>query len=221
MNDLTTPQIKICGLTDIDEAARCAALGADAIGLVFYPKSPRHISNDQARRIIASLPPGVSKTGVFVDAGFSDIMRTVDFCGLDAVQLHGIEPPDLVLRLASRQLIVIKALFISRYPKLSQAGEYNASAFLVELGEGRLPGGNAMPWQWSDAADYEKRLPLILAGGLSPDNIARALEECPADGVDVSSGVEQAPGRKDLNKVKRFIDSVRGQAKTTKLKPIF
>jgi len=215
------PQIKICGLTKIEEAVQCAEKGANAIGLVFYSKSPRHVSNDLAKNICSALPPGVKKTGVFVDTEYTDIMRAVDFCRLDAVQLHGTEPPSLVNKLIEQKLIVIKALFISRYPKLKHAAEYNASAFLVEMGKGKLPGGNALPWNWSEAGEYGKDFPLILAGGLSPENIIDAIKSCSPDAVDISSGVELSPGRKDINKVKAFVDNVFNYTGTKKLIKIF
>ncbi|MBW1892808.1 MAG: phosphoribosylanthranilate isomerase [Deltaproteobacteria bacterium] len=221
MKNITIPQIKICGLTNVEEAIQCAEVGANAIGLVFYSKSPRHVPNEPAKNISKALPSGIKKTGVFVDAEYTDIMRIVDFCGLDAVQLHGAESPSLVNRLIEQKLIVIKALFISRYPKLKQAAEYNASAFLVELGKGKLPGGNALPWNWSEAGKYGKNFPFILAGGLSPENISDAMKSCSPDAVDISSGVELSPGRKDINKVKTFVDTVLNYTGTKKLIKIF
>ncbi len=216
-----TPQIKICGLTNVEEAIQCAEIGAESIGLVFYPKSPRHVSNELAKNISHALPPGVKKTGVFVDTGYADIMRIVDFCGIDAVQLHGTESPTLVSRLIEQKLIVIKALFISCYPKLEHAAEYNASAFLVELGKGKLPGGNALPWNWSEAGEYGKNFPFILAGGLSPENITDAIKSCSPDAVDISSGVELSPGRKDMKKVKTFVETVLNYTGKKKLIKIF
>jgi len=202
------PQIKVCGLTDIKEATGCVEIGAGAIGFVFYPKSPRHISEDKAKEIVLSLPEKVRKVGVFVNETFSSIMEKVNYCHLDAVQLHGQESPLLVDRLRKENLLVIKALFDGRKPALTDALTYKASAFLVECGKGTLPGGNALAWNWEKASGFGKKHPFILAGGLSPENVSRAVTATLPDAVDVSSGVESSPGRKDLDKVKSFIDAV-------------
>ncbi len=202
-------QIKICGLTDVDQAVACAELGAHAIGLIFYPKSPRHLELNQARQIARHLPPNVPAVGVFVNESFEDIMRTVAFCGLGAVQLHGQEAPELVRRLRAENRHVIKALFSGRAPALNAAPDYHASAFLVECGKGELPGGNALTWNWEEALTVDRTQPLILAGGLDPANIAQAIQKAQPDAVDVSSGVEAKPGRKDLKQVARLIDAVR------------
>lgn len=207
-NGTTPPQVKICGLTDADTAASCADLGVNAIGCVFYPKSPRFVSDRCARRIRAALPPTVQTVGVFVDNTFSQIMQKVDACGLTAVQLHGQESPALVHRLKVRNLLVIKALFIERDPKLNAAEDFGATTFLVEHGKGSRPGGNAAQWDWGMIHRFGQEYPLILAGGLSPVNIAEAIASCEPDAVDVSSGVESAPGVKDLGKVASFMKTV-------------
>lgn len=111
-----TPQIKICGITEVDHALQCAVLGADAIGCVFFPKSPRHISDDKAREISDALPNHVTSVGVFVGKTYQEIMKKVEKCNLRAVQLHGKESPELVQRLKKENLIVIKALFIDGIP---------------------------------------------------------------------------------------------------------
>jgi len=199
------PQLKICGLTRAAEARVCAALGADAIGLVFYAPSPRHVSLTQARSITRALPAAVSSVGVFVDANFERIMATADACGLTAVQLHGSEAPDLVMRLCRTGLTVIKALFADRSPHFDDAADYAPHAFLVECVRGPLPGGNAMAWNWSQAREFDLGAPLILAGGITPRNIAAAVAAARPDGVDVSSGVEKQPGVKDLARVKALM----------------
>lgn len=205
---LQRAQIKVCGLTRIPDAVACAELGADAVGLVFYPKSPRHVSDEQARQISRAVGQHMCTVGVFVDEPFSHIMKQAESCGLKAVQLHGNEPPELIERLRRRDLIVIKALFLHGRPGLSRAADYPASAFLVESGKGPLPGGNSMSWNWNAVRDFAGTYPTILAGGLSPDNIRQALSAALADAVDVSSGVELAPGQKDLKKITSFINAV-------------
>ncbi len=203
-----SPQIKVCGLTSVDEALGCATLGADAIGLVFYPKSPRNVTVDQAKDICLALPSNITTVGVFVNESFSYIKDKVDKCSLKAVQLHGQEPPELVDLLRKENLTVIKVLFIDKKPSLEEAPLYNASAYLVECGGGRLPGGNALEWNWENAKGFGERYPLVLAGGLSYENIKHAVSASMPDAVDVSSSVEIKPGKKDLAKVESFIDEV-------------
>ena len=204
-----TPQVKICGLTRADQSVACADLGADAIGCVFYPKSPRNVSLDQAKEILRPLPSHVKGTGVFVNAAYDEIMHIVDHCGLKAVQLHGQESPELVQRLIQREIIVIKALFMTREPFLHQAENYPASAYLVECGKGDLPGGNAMTWNWKDTLAFGKTHTMILAGGLSSENVAEAFSNAIPAALDVSSGVESSPGIKDLVKVASFLKAVK------------
>jgi phosphoribosylanthranilate isomerase len=219
--DSFTPQVKICGLTSVKEAQACAQLGAAAVGCVFYPKSPRHLSIQRAAEICAALPPEVKTVGVFVNESFSAIMAKVERCRLSAVQLHGRESPELVKRLRRENLIVIKALFTTSLPELADAPRYEASAFLAECGGGALPGGTARAWDWRKALPLADTGPVILAGGLSPLNVVQAVEACLPAGVDVSSGVEKAPGRKDLGKVKSFIEAVSRCTYILKTKRIF
>ncbi|MDM8525082.1 phosphoribosylanthranilate isomerase [Desulfococcaceae bacterium HSG8] len=216
-----SPQIKICGLTNVDEALGCADLGANAIGLVFYPRSPRNVTEDQAKEISTALPIDVKTVGVFVDETFSNIMRKAEHCRLDAVQLHGQESSGLVSKLRDENLIVIKGLFMKRSPFLEDAAKYDASAFLVECGKGTLPGGNAMSWNWEEAKDFGEKYPFILAGGLSPDNVSRAIRESMPDAVDVSSGVESAPGRKDIHEAEAFVNAVLECDLSKKIRKIF
>ncbi|MBC8247075.1 MAG: phosphoribosylanthranilate isomerase [Deltaproteobacteria bacterium] len=215
-SEKSTPQIKICGITQVDHALQCAELGADAIGCVFFPKSPRHVSDDKAREISDALPNHVTSVGVFVGKTYKEIMEKVEKCNLRAVQLHGKESPELVQRLRAENLIVIKALFIDGTPALEDVKSYEASGFIVECSGGPLPGGNALTWNWDKAKAFGERHPLILAGGLSPENVKQAIQDSMPDAVDVSSGVELSPGIKDLDKIKTFIAAVR-QAKTSRL----
>ena len=208
------PQAKICGLTDPSQASACADLGADAIGLVFYPPSPRHVSLQQAAAICAVLPDNVTSTGVFVNPDWDTLAEAVAACGLKAVQLHGQESPEFVTQVAAQLGVrVIKALFGTRDPGLDRAKDFKADAFLAECGRGTLPGGNAMTWDWGRAGTLARAYPTLLAGGLDPDNVFQAVEACMPGGVDASSGLEAAPGRKDLKKVERFLSRVRQTAR--------
>ncbi len=204
------PQIKICGLTRPDEAEACAQAGADAIGLVFYPPSPRSLNAAAAARITRVLPDRVCPVGVFVNETYDSVMSIAATAGLRAVQLHGQETPHLVKRLEASGLMVIKALFFNGRPDFAAAGRFAAaSAYLVECVGGRLPGGNALAWNWSAAASLAMDHPVILAGGLNPDNAAAAIEDARPDAVDVSSGVEREPGRKDIDRVAALCRTVR------------
>jgi phosphoribosylanthranilate isomerase len=218
---VTAPQVKICGLTTADEAVACATLGAHAVGCVFYPPSPRHVTLEQAREIVRELPTGVCTVGVFVNATRAEIMTAIDRCGLKAVQLHGRESVALVENLIRAGVTVIKALFVNGSPGLDQLGAYPVSGYLIECAGGRLPGGNAKTWDWGSAGTVSRTDPIILAGGLKPSNVARAIAAALPDAVDVSSGVESEPGKKDLEKVKRFLASVRHSRGPRALKRIF
>lgn len=201
-------QVKICGLTRVDEAVACAQAGAAAIGCVFYSGSPRNVNTAIAAEIRRVLPPEIACVGVFVDESFKNIMRIVDRTGITAVQLHGNEAPEFAAQLLREAIFVIKALFFSRPPGLAEAPRFPASAFLVECGQGPLPGGNARTWNWGEAGPLGERHPLILAGGLTPQNAAPAVRAATPDAIDVGSGVECGPGRKDIRKVEQLIAAV-------------
>jgi len=205
----TAPQIKICGLTDKREAVACALLGASAVGFVFYTGSPRAVTAGKAWDISALLPRDVCRVGVFVDASFETILKTAQAAGLHAVQLHGRESPRTVEALTAEGFLVVKTLFSSRAPFIREAHRYPGAAFLVERGGGPLPGGNAEAWDFSRLQGFVKKYPLILAGGLSTRNIGEAINQSQPDAVDISSGVEKFPGRKDIKRIQTFIRAVR------------
>ena len=221
------PQVKICGLTRVAEAAACATAGADAIGLVFYPPSPRHVSVAVARDIADALPAGVARVGVFVNESVNMVLSTARSAGLTAVQLHGQESPGMVADLKAAGLTVIKALFAARAPGLETAHRYGADAVLFEQGAGRLPGGNAETWDYGLARRRELGPPLILAGGLTPDNVGAAMAMAKPDAIDLSSGVESAPGRKEISLVERLLTELQacgplyGDAALTTLRRVF
>lgn len=213
MSQRNYPEIKICGLTRPDEAKACADLGADAIGLVFYPPSPRNVSIEQAAAIRDVLPSPVLAAGVFVDPLLEELLQIVNHVGLDVIQLHGAESPEYVSKL-SRQTDhkIIKALFAEKSPGMQLARTYRVNGFLVECGHGPLPGGNAMAWDWAAARSFAQQHPLILAGGLGPETVEDAIAASLPDAVDASSALETRSGRKDLSKVKRFIQAIQRSA---------
>lgn len=218
---MSIPQIKICGLTDVEQALSCAEMGADAIGLVFFQKSPRNLTKDQARAICRSLPDSVMTTGVFVNETFDGIMDKVLYCGIKVAQLHGNESPELVERLRAENLPVIKVLYMESEPNIRISDNYDPTAFLVECAKGILPGGNALSWNFEQVSLLKTEKPVVIAGGLSPDNIADAVIKAMPDAVDVSSGVEMNPGKKDLKKVEAFIAAVKQTAVNKPLRRIF
>lgn len=202
------PQVKICGITQTDEAAAISRLHPDAVGLVFYPKSPRYVTPEQAGCICNHLLPEITRVGVFVNETFETIMAVTESCGLNAIQLHGSESPELVDQIKSRGLTVIKGLYMKHPPLFSDADQYRASAYLLECEKGVLPGGNALAWNWHDARPFGESHPFVLAGGLDFENVEKAVMAARPDAVDVSSGVESSPGRKDIEKVKAFFQAV-------------
>lgn len=208
--------VKICGLTLVNNALDCVKAGADIIGLIFYEKSPRHVSTTKAREIVRALPQNVPACGVFVNETFDTIMQTVSACGLKIVQLHGEETPELADRLSAQNLVVTKAFFAARPPKLCETEKYPSADFcLAEYGKGILPGGNAETWNYDQALEMAKKVRLMLAGGLTCENVADAVARIRPHAVDVSSGVEKAKGIKDISKVKAFIRA----AKSVHLQP--
>ncbi len=215
------PQVKICGLTRKDEAVACADLGASAIGFVFYTQSPRAVTLEQAGDIAAALPARICRVGVFVDESYEEIVQTAQSIGLRTIQLHGAEPPELVEKLKSQGLRVVKTLFSSRKPFYKEACSYGANAYLIESGLGPLPGGNARSWDYSKLEGFAWEHPLVLAGGLSLHNIVAAIQQCQPDAVDISSGIELSPGRKDLNRVKSIVSAVRSTCSHSSKRRIF
>jgi len=195
-------KVKICGITNIDDALHAAACGADALGLVFFDKSPRCISPGKASEIIAALPPMVTTFGLFVNEAPDRVAEIAAFCGLDVIQLHGDEPPEACSFPPHR---VVKALRVRDAESLANVGDYPVSALLLDAWvEGRY-GGTGHRFDWELAARVAAATRVILAGGLTPANVAEAIDAVRPYGVDVSSGVESAPGVKDPEKVAAFI----------------
>jgi len=204
--------VKICGLTRPEEARAVMQAGASAIGLIFYPPSPRFVTIDQAKAIRNMLPADFPLIGVFVDETIETVQSIVESCNLDGVQFHGKEDPTLVDRFFHQGLLTIKTLFWNRDPLFTAAANYTCSAFLVECGKGPFPGGNAQAWNWVAAKPLAEKHPLILAGGLTPENAVKAIRDACPDAIDVSSGVEFCPGRKDPAKVRMLLQAVQQSA---------
>jgi len=199
-------KVKICGITILEDALAAVEAGADALGFVFYPPSPRHIHPEQAADIIRRLPPFVQTVGLFVDAELSIVNTTADRCGLDVVQLHGDETPGYCESVRRR---VIKAFRVRDISSLDSLLQYQVSGCLLDAWSPAAPGGTGQSFNWEIAAVAAAQRPIILAGGLTPDNVAEAVRRVQPYAVDVSSGVECAPGRKDIDKVRTFITRAR------------
>jgi phosphoribosylanthranilate isomerase len=209
-------RIKVCGVTNVPDAAFAAAAGADAIGLNFFPRSPRFIAKDAARQITTQLDMGVLKVGVFVDASAEDVARVADEVGLDAVQLHGNEPPRLVLELAGRRVIKAFRCQSDGIPQvIAYVDECNALGCGLEavLIDAFLPGshgGTGKLADWSLVEELGQRLvgvPIVLAGGLRPENVAEAIRTARPAAVDAASGIESSPGKKDEGLVRQFVQN--------------
>jgi phosphoribosylanthranilate isomerase len=201
-------RIKICGITDPDDARDAALLGADAIGLNFYEKSPRCIDASRAARIIENLPAFVSVVGVFVNhpdpQGLEDLAVSL---GLHAVQLHGNETPDYCSMI--HRVKVIKAVRVDPNFKVESLRSYGNRMFLLDSGSGSQFGGTGRIFDWTQAYGANAFGWITVAGGLNPDNVVDAVIRLHPFAVDVSSGVETSPGRKDYEKMRRFIEAVR------------
>lgn len=196
-------RVKICGITSVDDALAAVAAGADALGFMFYERSSRKISLETASTIKSALPPFVVRVGVFADAT-ENVIRSATLCGLNALQFHGSEPPDFLRRFSP--MTTIKAFRIQNASSLAQLSAYNTSAWLLDNYTPAQLGGTGTAFNWDLACEARKLgRPIILAGGLTPENVAEAVRKVRPYAVDVSSGVESSPGRKDPNKVAAFI----------------
>jgi len=203
-------RVKICGLTNLEDARVAIDAGAHALGFIFFAGSPRYITPAAAARIISQLPPFVSKVGVFVNEPFESILEIAKTTGIDSIQLHGDETPALCEALARERFKLIKAFRIKDQSSVQPLQNFNASAFLLDSYVPGQLGGTGAKFNW-DLAIQAAALgtPIILAGGLVPENIRDAVAKVSPFGVDVSSGVESSPGKKDHAKVRAFIDAAR------------
>ena len=200
-------KVKICGLTNAPDALAAAQAGADALGFVFYDQSPRRVSVEAAAAIIPSLPPFIVKVGVFVNAPEDLVFRAIRQCGLNLLQFHGDEPPEYCLQFG---LMSMKAFRIRDAASLDALPNYKTDSFLLDAFAPDKLGGTGHTFNWDLAIAAQKfARPIFLAGGLPPENVAEAVRRVRPYAVDVSSGVESAPGQKDHAKVKAFISAAK------------
>ncbi len=200
-------RVKICGITSLEDALHAVREGADALGFVFHEASPRNISPDRAESIIAALPPFVQVVGLFVNAESANVNAVADRCRLDVIQLHGDEPPEYCGTIRRR---VIKVFRVRDISSLEPIGNYRVAGVLLDAYSPKAYGGTGQTFNWEIAREAAKHRPVILAGGLTPENVRQAIETVGPYAVDVSSGVEAAPGRKDPVKVRKFIRQAKG-----------
>ncbi|MHB8861893.1 MAG: phosphoribosylanthranilate isomerase [Pirellulaceae bacterium] len=208
-------RIKICGITNLADALAAIDAGADALGLNFYGPSPRVIGEQAARELVQSLPPHVAKVGVFVNETVDRMRSLADQLGLDFVQLHGDDPPSRIAELAPRQ--VIRAFRttghweeVSTYLSETSHTSHSPTAVLVDACEPGKYGGTGSTVNWDNVRDMQRRLgrmPVILAGGLKPENIGEAIARAEPAAVDVASGVESVTGRKDPALMRQFVQA--------------
>jgi len=200
-------RVKVCGITNLADARHAIAMGADALGFVFYPPSSRYITPAAAQQIISQLPPFVSIVGLFVNAEPDFIRAVIRQCNLDTVQLHGDETPQ---QCTYAEVRVIKALRVNSQDCLREMFDYPVSALLLDAWSADAYGGTGKTGRWDLAAQAARQLPVILAGGLNRDNVAQAIAAVLPYAVDVSSGVELTPGRKDPELLRDFIYTAKG-----------
>jgi phosphoribosylanthranilate isomerase len=217
--------VKICGTTNLEDALLAAEAGADALGFVFA-ESPRRVTVDQAREIARALPPHIEKIGVFVNPGTEEVTRAVGEAGLSGVQLHGEEPASLLQAIARAGVTVIKAVPAEQLSAMADvagalAGEGAAAialpqgmdALLIDSGNAARRGGTGVAFAWQELREAVRwlgeNLRIIVAGGLTPANVAEAIHILEPWGVDVVTGVESAPGKKDAAKVRAFVKAAK------------
>jgi phosphoribosylanthranilate isomerase len=200
-------EIKICGITRLEDALCAAESGADAVGFIFYPASPRYITPERAKEIIARLPERIATVGVFVNRPVEEVERTTEESGLDLIQLHGDESAAYCRRFPPGR--IIKAVSPRTPEELRRLGDYRVRAFLVDARDPGRYGGTGKRADWELAASLGEAHPLILAGGLDADNIAEALSAVAPRAVDINSGCELAPGVKDHDRMRRIVRMTR------------
>jgi phosphoribosylanthranilate isomerase len=200
-------RVKICGITNLADAQAAGEAGADALGFIFYEKSARFLAVSAAAKISKQLPPFVMRVGVFVNAAEEMVTRAISECGLSLLQFHGDETPEFCMRFG---LMSMKAFRIRDAESLKELPKYPTEAWLLDAYSAENLGGTGEKFNWDLAVEAQKfGKPVFLAGGLTPENVAAAVRKVQPFGVDVSSGVESSPGKKDHTRVRAFIANVR------------
>lgn len=203
--------VKICGITNLDDAIAAVEAGADALGFNFYRPSPRYISPQNARQIVEQLPPSILTVGVFVNEDSDSLLETAAEAGVFALQLHGDESPEYCRKLAGRY--IIKALGAAEDFDAGQANAYEVEAIMLDRKDDTLRGGTGRTFDWSIARHANQlKAKLFLAGGLSPENVAEAIATVRPYAVDACSSLEDSPGAKNHERMRLFVKTVRSVA---------
>ena len=203
-------KVKVCGMTSLKDALVAVEEGADAVGFIFYKKSPRSVTMKIVREIVLELPPFVDTVGVFVDESAVQINKIADYCNLDIIQLHGDESPAFCKRMRRR---VIKAFRVKNLQSVKKLSSFQVSGFLLDTFSENLHGGTGKVFDWNLVLPAKKFGPVIMAGGLTPNNVQQAVRQVRPYGVDVCSGVESEPGIKDHKKVRAFLKNAKAGRK--------
>ena len=200
---------KVCGITNPGDAREAADAGADAIGMIFA-ESPREVNVEEARRISVALPDGVLKVGVFVDAEPEEVLQTAREVGLDLAQLHGDETPETVAAIRGAGLPVMKALRVRNAEALAEIQSYGADLIMLDAWSTRARGGTGETFDWGLAKSVKGRGNIVVSGGLTPENVREAIEFFEPYGVDASSSLEEKPGKKSGERLRRFVRAAKG-----------
>ena len=203
-------KVKVCGMTSLKDALVAVEEGADAVGFIFYKKSPRSVTMKTVREIVLELPPFVDTVGVFVDETAEQINKIADYCNLDIIQLHGDESPTFCKKIRRR---VIKAFRVIDMQSVKKLSGFQVSGFLLDTFSENLHGGTGKVFDWNLALPAKKFGPVIMAGGLTPNNVQQAIRQVRPYGVDVCSGVESEPGIKDHKKIRAFLKNAKAGRK--------
>ncbi len=213
-------QVKICGITNTEDALAAVHCGAAALGFICYPPSPRYIKPDDVKKIINALPKKVVSVGVFVNETSETIEKIMAHCGLDMIQLHGDESPEFCRDLPLSS--IIKAVELKKETDINRAFNYDVAAILVDSRHAGLFGGTGKKSNWDLASRFKSKKPFILSGGLNAENIAEALKTVVPDALDINSGVETSPGKKDHKKMDHIFKVIRtSDTQTGNTQPIF
>ncbi len=199
-------RVKICGITNIEDALKVVYYGAWAVGFVFYKKSPRYVSPSKARKIIEALPPFVTPVGVFVDQSEKAVKDVCGFTRIKTVQFHGEESPLYCKRFGSYK--IIKAFRVSSFIDIQRISKYKVDSYLFDTYTEEEKGGSGKPFDWDILNHYKFEKPVILSGGLNANNIKQALKILNPYAIDVSSGVEKSPGIKDPKQIRSFFETL-------------
>ena len=199
-------KVKICGITNYEDAMAAVDMGADLLGFNFYPKSPRYITTDKATEIINKLPGFIDIAGVFVNASFEQIREVINQCQLNWVQLHGDEDPQFCQQFDSLNIKTMKALRVKDRKDIEKADSFFTDAILLDAYHPEKYGGTGESFDWSIIGNIHRRT--FLAGGINPDNAAKAIQPG-IYGIDVCSGIESEPGKKDKKLMKKLFDNIR------------